>query len=85
MRSPDKKQGKPRWLHFLAIAAGVLACLCAERVGPGWSGSIAAAAAALLFPEIIYYRKTGKQNFLGNCDTARHNPGSLSHRREAPG
>lgn len=61
MGSPDKRQSKPWWLHFLAIATGVLACLCADRFGPGWSGSIAAAAAALLFPAIIYYRKTEKR------------------------
>jgi hypothetical protein len=60
MSQLEQKQSKPWWLHVLAIAIGLVACLCIVRYGYAWGGSIAAAAGALIFPAIIYYRKGGK-------------------------
>lgn len=61
MRGFESKRYKPWWLHVLAIAVGGFACLCGERFGYGWGGSIAAAAGALVFPAIIYHRKNGSR------------------------
>ena len=49
-------------LRFLAIGIGVLAFLCSIRFGYGWGASIGAAALALIFPVIFYYRKPGKRH-----------------------
>jgi|ERR1035437_1320324 hypothetical protein len=56
----EPKQRKPWWLHVLAIAIGLFACLCIVRFGYAWGGSIGAAAGGLIFPAIIYYRKVGE-------------------------
>jgi hypothetical protein len=61
MRSPETKQRKPRWLHVLAVGIGILACFCIDEFGYGWGASAGIAAVALIFPAIIYYRKTGKR------------------------
>jgi hypothetical protein len=61
MRSPETKQRKPRWLHVLAVGIGILACFCIDEFGYGWGASTGIAAVALIFPAVIYYRKTGKR------------------------